>query len=604
MKERRVFDGQRGVLAAIFTASVFVNLLVLTAPLYMLQLFTRVMASGSIPTLIALTTGAGIALVFFFLFDMIRQRLVARLGSRLEARLSPVVLDGMISGQLPPALRRAEPIRDIQELRGFVTSPVFLALLDAPWSVMFLLLIFLFSPILGAVALAGIALLFILGLLSEMMARKPLEEATKQATETNTAVAEMMTNAGLIHAMGKTGPLIARWQLKAFSALLFNTLATDRVALMTSLAKAARMGLQIAVLGVGVVLVINNQLTPGLMIASSILLGRAAAPVEQSIAGWRGFLKARGAHGRLNTFLAHLSAAPERLTLPEPDGRLAVENATVVLPGRPDPLLLDVSFELKPGQSLGLIGPSGAGKTTLAHALAGLQPLVRGHIRIDDAALTDWDPAQIGQHIGFLPQRVELFQGTVAENIALMDPEARPSDVVAAAKLAQVHEMILALPGGYNAPAGPRGEFLSAGQRQRIGLARAFFGDRKLIILDEPNANLDPEGEEALASAIEAACARGAAVVAVTHRLSLLRRVSHAALLQEGRIARFGEARQVIEAAAQPLAQTQAHSDDPKIAPFRHRNTAEGTGDETRDTPSGKPPEGAALRTQDKGAHA
>jgi ABC-type protease/lipase transport system fused ATPase/permease subunit len=260
-----------------------------------------------------------------------------------------------------------------------------------------------------------------------------------------------------------------------------------------------------------------------------------------------------------------------------------VENATVVLPGRPDPLLLDITLELKPGQSLGLIGPSGAGKTTLAHALAGLQPLVRGHIRIDDAALTDWDPAQIGQHIGFLPQRVELFQGTVAENIALMDPEAKPSDVVAAAKLAQVHEMILALPGGYNAEVGPRGEFLSAGQRQRIGLARAFFGDRKLIVLDEPNANLDPEGEEALATAIEEACARGA--VAVTHRLSLLRRVSHAALLQQGRIARFGEARQVIEAAAQPMAAARAHQDDPKIAPFRHRNAEGGGAGQTADAP-------------------
>ncbi|WP_264214780.1 type I secretion system permease/ATPase [Leisingera thetidis] len=563
------------------------NLLVLTAPLYMLQLFARVMASGSIPTLIALTTGAALALVFFFLFDMIRQRLVARLGSRLEARLSPLVLEGMISGRRPAALARAEPIRDIQELRGFVTSPLFLALLDAPWSLIFLALIFLFSPVLGAVALVGLVLLFSLGLLSELLARGPMDTAGRQAAETNAAVAEMMNNAGLIHAMGKTAPLIARWQLKAFSALVFNTLATDRVALMTSLAKAVRMGLQIAVLGTGVVLVINNQLTPGLMIAASILLGRAAAPVEQSIAGWRGFLKARAAHGRLNEFLAHMGAAPERLALPEPEGRLSVENATVVLPGRADPLLLDITLALKPGQSLGLIGPSGAGKTTLAHALAGLQPLARGHIRIDDAALTDWDPAQIGQHIGFLPQRVELFQGTVAENIALMDPDARPSDVVAAAKLAQVHGMILSLPGGYNAEVGPRGEFLSAGQRQRIGLARAFFGDRKLIVLDEPNANLDPEGEEALACAIEEACARGAAVVAVTHRLSLLRRVSHAALLQDGRIARFGEARQVIEAAAQPLArsQAQAHQDDPKIAPFRHRNADGGPAGKGADAP-------------------
>ncbi|MFW8595938.1 type I secretion system permease/ATPase [Cribrihabitans neustonicus] len=551
----------------------FVNLLVLTAPLYMLQLFARVMASGSIPTLIALTAGAAIALAFFFLFDMLRQRLVARLGARIEARLSPAVLEGLISG--PPALRGGEPIRDVQELRGFVTSPLFIALIDAPWALLFLALIFLFSPVLGVVALVGLTLLFGLGLLSELLAREPMDEAGTRAAETNAAVEEMLLNAGLIRAMGKTRAQIGRWQLKAFSALLFNTAATDRTALISSLAKALRMGLQIAVLGVGVVLVINSQLTPGLMIASSILLGRAAAPVEQSIAGWRGFLKARAAHGRLNAFLARLGETPERIALPAPEGRLSVEGASVLLPGRPEPLLLDITLQLKPGQSLGLIGPSGAGKTTFAHALAGLLPLARGHIRIDDAALTDWDPEQIGQHIGFLPQRVELFRGTVAENIALMDPDAKPSEVVAAAKLAQVHEMILGLPGGYNAEAGPRGEYLSAGQRQRIGLARAFFGSRKLIVLDEPNANLDPEGEEALARAIDAACSRGAVVVAVTHRLSLLRRVSHAALLQEGRLMRFGEARQVIQAA---LPGSAAAHGDPKIAPFRHRGARTGDG--------------------------
>ncbi|MGR3762478.1 type I secretion system permease/ATPase (plasmid) [Roseobacteraceae bacterium NS-SX3] len=571
MKPRQVFDGQRGVIAAIFTASVFVNLLVLTAPLYMLQLFARVMASGSIPTLIALTTGAAIALVFFFLFDAIRQRLVARLGSRLEARLSPAVLEGMIGGTLPPELRTAEPVRDIQDLRGFVTSPVFIALLDAPWSLVFLALIFIFSPILGMVSVIGLAILFSLGLLSEVLARGPGKTAEETAREVNATVDEMVQNAEVIHAMGKTRAQITRWRLRAFSAIVFNTLATDRVALMTSLAKTMRMALQIAVLGAGVVLVINSQLTPGLMIASSILLGRAAAPVEQSIAGWRGFLKARSAQKRLNIFLAHLGTAPERMELPEPQGRLAVENATVVVPGRQDPLLLDVSFSLEPGQSLGLIGPSGAGKTTLARALVGLQPLVRGHIRIDDAALTDWDPAQIGQYVGFLPQRVELFRGTIAENIAMMDPEAKPSDVVAAAKRARVHDLILALPGGYNAEAGPRGEYLSAGQRQRIGLARAFFGDRKLIVLDEPNANLDPEGEEALARSIAAATERGAIVVVVTHRLSLLHRVSHAALVQDGRLARFGEAKKIIEAAAQPL---QAPPGDPKIAPFQRRRAA------------------------------
>lgn len=310
-----------------------------------------------------------------------------------------------------------------------------------------------------------------------------------------------------------------------------------------------------------------NQLTPGLMIATSILLGRAAAPMEQSIAGWRSLLSARAARNRLNVLLAHLDQEPDRMEMPEPEGYLSVDGATVVLPGRQDPVVFDVSFDLKPGESLGLIGPSGAGKTTLARALVGLQPLGRGHIRIDDAALTDWHPEQIGQYTGFLPQRVELFRGTIAENIAMMDPNAKPSDVVSAAKLANVHQLILALPGGYNAEVGPRGEFLSAGQRQRIGLARAFFGNRKLIVLDEPNANLDPEGEAALAQAIQTATDRGAIVVVVTHRMNLLRCVSHAALLQEGRLARFGAARDIIDAVTQPLSKSEAA--DPKVSVLR-----------------------------------
>ncbi len=586
MKSKRVFDGQRGVITSIFVASIFVNLLILTAPLYMLQLFSRVLASGSMSTLIALTMGAAIALVFYFIFDAIRQRLVNRLGTRLEARLNPIVLSGMVSGRVPPELQSAQPIRDVQDIRGFVTSPIFIALLDVPWSLLFVALIFTFSPVLGIVSVIGIGILLALGIINELVGREPDANAADAAREANSAVEEMMQNAEIIHAMGKTRVQVERWTVRSFSAIVFGTLASDRMAIMTSAAKFVRMALQIAVLGVGVVLVTMNQLTPGLMIATSILLGRAAAPMEQSIAGWRGLLTARAARERLNILLSHLDKEPERMEMPEPEGYLSVENATVVLPGRQNPVVFDVSFDLKPGESLGLIGPSGAGKTTLARTLVGLQPLARGHIRIDDAALTDWDPEQIGQYTGFLPQRVELFKGTIAENIAMMDPNAKPSDVVAAAKLANVHQLILQLPGGYNAEVGPRGEFLSAGQRQRIGLARAFFGNRKLIVLDEPNANLDPEGEAALAQAIQTATDRGAIVVVVTHRMNLLRCVSHAALLQEGRLARFGAARDIIDAVTQPL--TKSEVTDPKVAVLRQPAEGKTNNNETGSKDAGE----------------
>lgn len=569
MKKKSVFDGQRGLIISIFVASLFVNLLVLTAPLYMLQLFSRVLSSGSISTLIALTIGAAIALVFYFCFDVLRQRLVARLGTRLEARLGPVVMTSIMEGHLPAEAQGIQPLSDIQSLRAFVTSPILIALLDAPWSILFVGLIFAFDPALGMVALVGIAVLFGLGILSEFVGRDPNKAATEASQDATIAADEMLTNAEIVHAMGGTRTQIERWTLKSFSSILFGTVATDRMAVLTSLAKLVRMAMQIAIMAVGVLLVLQGKLSPGLMIAASILLGRAAAPVEQSVAGWRGLLQVRINIKRLNLVLAYSAQSAERLELPEPDGRLSVEGASVVLQGVQDPLLLDVSFNLEPGQSLGLIGPSGAGKTTLARALVGLQPLARGHIRIDEVSLADWSPEQIGKYTGFLPQRVELFRGTIAENIALMDPEAQPSDIVAAAKLAEVHDLIVKLPGGYNAEVGDRGNNLSAGQRQRIGLARAVFGNRKLIVLDEPNANLDPEGEAALARAIRSVTATGAIVVVVTHRMNLLRQVTHAGMMQDGRLIRFGEAKAIIDAAAKPI--TDASKDDPKVAVFRRR---------------------------------
>ncbi len=552
MRNRRVFDGQRGLIMAVFVASLCINLLILTAPLYMLQLFSRVLSSGSMSTLVALTVGAAIALLFFMLFDALRQKLISRLGNRLEANIGPDILGAVVKGT--GGTSDTQPVRDLFEIRSFVISPVFTALLDAPWSIMFVLLIYAFHPLLGVVATVGILILFLLGVISELSGRDSAKEASDAVRKANSTADEVLRNADIVRSMGKTSTLVRRWQQISFTSIMLGTRATDRTAAMTSLAKMVRMMLQIAVMATGVILVLQGQMGPGMMIAASILLGRAAAPVEQSIAGWRSLLSVRLALHRLNALLAQTEVERAQMELPEPEGYLSVESATVVSPARQDPLVLDVSFQLKPGDTMGLIGPSGAGKTTLVRALVGLQPLTRGYVRMDDAALTDWPAEQIGRNVGYLPQRVELFDGTIAENIALMDAEAQPSKVVEAAKRARVHELILALPGGYNARVGPNGDFLSAGQRQRIGLARAFFDAPKLVVLDEPNANLDPAGEEALAAGIQTMADQGAVVIVVTHRMSVLKVLNHAGLMDRGRLVRFGKSNAVLGAEVKPMA--------------------------------------------------
>lgn len=562
MRSTSVFGGQRHLVLSIFAASLFINALILTAPLYMIQLFSRVMTSGNMATLITLTVGAALCLLFLFAFDVIRQRLAARLGTRVKSAIGPAVMQALVDDVPMREAMGTQPIRDLQDVRSFVGGPYFTALLDAPWSVVFVGVIFLFHIQLGLLALFGLTLLFLIGVLSETSGRAPNKSAAEAAQKANRTADEVLRNAEIVRAMGNTAALTDRWRAQSMLSMVFGTKAADRVALLGSLAKLVRMALQIAIMGWGAVLVLQDQLSPGLMMAASVLLGRAAAPVEQSITGWRALLSVRLSIQRLQAILDRQQAAKALMSLPEPNAFLSVEDATVIIPDRQDPALLGVSFELRPGMSLGIIGPSGAGKTTLARILVGLQPVSRGFVRIDDAALTDWPTHQIGQYVGFLPQRVELFNGTVAENIAMMDEDAAPSAIVEAARRAEVHNLILALPKGYNTPVGAMGERLSAGQRQRIGLARAFYGDRRLIVLDEPNANLDPDGEEALARAVAAATARGAVVVVVTHRLSILRRVSHAAVMEGGRMVRFGAARDILQATVQPLAQQGAAAEN------------------------------------------
>lgn len=578
MTIRTVFEGQRGLVLAIFLASLFVNMLILTTPLYMTQLFSHVMASGNVATLVVLTLGAGLCLLFFLAFDALRGRLSSRLGIRLEARLGPAVMATLVEDVALRDKLGVQPLRDIQELRNFVGGSFFSALLDAPWAVLFVAVIFAFHTELGLIAAAGVLMLFVLGVLSELLGRTPNREAQTAVQQAGRLSEEALRNAELLRAMGGAPGVIRRWQGRSGRALFYGTRAADRIGLLASIARFLRLGLQIAIMGWGAYLVMRNELAPGLMMAASILLGRAAAPVEQSIAGWRMLLNVRAGVQRLQSVLDRHHAAAALMDLPDPAGHLSLEEVSVILPDRQQPLLFGITFDLPAGASLGVIGPSGAGKTTLARALVGLQPLARGAVRIDDSALTDWPAQQIGRHIGFLPQRVELFAGTVAENIALMDETTAPSAIVEAARRAEVHEMILTLPRGYNTEVGPMGERLSAGQRQRIGLARAFMGERRLIVLDEPNANLDPEGEEALARAIEAANARGVTVAIVTHRMNILRRVSHVAVLDNGRLARFGRRTEILQPGVQPMAaRTGEATDSARTETFRTLRTPPST---------------------------
>lgn len=569
MSETKIFSGEKRLIAAIFVASFFTNMLVLTAPLYMLQLFSRIMSSGSKSTLLVLTAGALIALVFYFLFDALRQRLATRLGNRLEAKHGQTVISILVQAASATDKRGGQPVRDLHEIRAFVTSPAFMALLDSPWSILFVGIIFMFHASLGWIALAGVLILFALGVLNEIFGRNPSANASAVGQQANALVEEMVRNADVVRAMGKSPALVQRWERRSFASLSAAGQVVDRVAVISSLAKFVRMVLQIAILGFGVLLVLDGLITPGVMIATSILLGRAAAPIEQSIAGWRAMMSARQAHKRLNLLLASVEQGQRPMPLPEPKGMLSVENATVVVPEHQNPLIFDINFELRPGDSLGIIGPSGSGKTTLSRAIVGLQPLSRGYIRMDNTALTDWPADQIGEYIGFLPQRVELFDGTIADNIAMMDEDASPAEVVAAAKKSNTHDLIVSMPGGYNASVGLRGELLSAGQRQRIAMARAFYGDKRLIVLDEPNANLDPDGEEALAKALEQAKKDGTVVIVITHRKSVLRNVTHAAMMQDGRMVRFGKARTILEAAAKPVSPHVVN--DPKVTPIEGR---------------------------------
>jgi PrtD family type I secretion system ABC transporter len=528
--------------------SAVLNVLALTGSLFMLEVYDRVLPSRSVPTLIGLLSLVVVLYLFQGLLDAIRGRLLSRIGMRLDLSLTERVyrLIVRLPLQAPRGGEGIQPVRDLDTIRGYLSGRGPTAFFDLPWLPFYLVICFAFHVWIGVTVLVGAVILIALTVLTEMYSRDRVREATQIGAE-RTRIAELSRrNAEAITALGMTERLQARWLLANRKYVIGQLRASDVTDGLGSIGRVFRMMLQSVVLAVGAYLVINQQATAGIIIASSILSARALAPVDLAISQWRGLVAARQARLRLEKLLELLPAMPVRTPLPVPSKNLSVENVTVALPQSQRSVIQDVTFTLKSGSGLGVIGPSASGKSSLARALVGLWPAARGSVRLDAAALDQWAPDALGRHIGFLPQNVELIEGSVGENIARFDPDADPGEIVDAAKAAGVHELIVRLPQGYDTPVGEQGRNLSGGQQQRIALARALYGNPFLLVLDEPNSNLDSDGDEALTQAILGVRARGGIVIVIAHRPSALAGVDHVLALSNGRPQAFGAKDEVL----------------------------------------------------------
>jgi PrtD family type I secretion system ABC transporter len=538
---RRIFWG-----LAVFSG--LSNLLMLTGSFFMLQVYDRVLPGRSIPTLVALLFLATVLYAFQGGLDLVRNRISSRIGRYFDATLGGRVFDSMV--RLPLKTRGdgdgMQPLRDLDQVRSFLSGGGPTALFDLPWMPVYLGICFLFHFWIGVTALIGGLLLISITVLTEMRTRGPAKASAQLAVSRSALAAEGRRNAEVLQAMGMRRQAAQRWQAANAKYLAANERTSDVASGLGGLSKVFRSFLQSLVLAVGAVLVINQESTAGIIIAGSILTARALAPVETAIANWKGFVAARQSGQRLDQLLELLPKEKEPLALPAPTEAFVVEQLYVAAPDSDKLILNDVSFQLRKGEAVGIIGPSGAGKSTLARALVGVWPRLRGRIKLDNAALDQWSSEALGRYIGYLPQDIELFEGSIAVNIARFDLAATPDAVLEAARIAGVHDLILSFPEGYSTQVGEGGMSLSAGQRQRIGLARAFYGNPFLVVLDEPTSNLDAEGEAALTEAIANVRSRGGIVVVVAHRPKALEAVDHVLVVGDGRVQSFGPKEEVL----------------------------------------------------------
>jgi ATP-binding cassette subfamily C protein PrsD len=528
----------KGAFVGVGVFSAAISILMLTGSIYMLQIYDRVLTSRSIPTLIGMSAIVVAAFALQGLLDAVRARMLARIGAMFDEGLSPKVFDLIRRATLRGARgdQATQGARDLDAVRSFLASPGPTAFFDMPFTPIFFIGCYLLHPVLGAMALFGVAMIFTFTLWTERATRKPAADQTSAGSERQLLVDASRRNAEALQAMGMGPTFRERWRSTNARFVEANLSLADSTSGIGAAAKVFRMAFQSAILGVGAYLVILQQLSPGAMIAASILAARALAPIETAVAHWKGFVAARQAFARLNASLELVGEEGARTELPPPRLSFTAEDLSVGVPGRSAPLIAGANIALKAGEGLLLIGASGSGKSTLLRSLAGVWPIQRGAARLDGATIDQWDPVQLGRHMGYMPQDVELFEGSVAENIARFLPDARDEDIVGAAKRAGAHDLILKLPDGYGTRIGEAGMTLSAGQRQRIGLARALFGEPFLLLLDEPNSNLDTDGEAALVQAVAAARARGGVAIVVSHKTSLLSAMDYVGRVHEGRL--------------------------------------------------------------------
>jgi ATP-binding cassette subfamily C protein len=533
---------------AVFSA--IVNILALTGSLYMLQIYDRVLSSRSVSTLVGLSLICLAAYVLSGGLDTIRSKMLARIGARFDELLARRIYDLVATMPLKgaKASESLQPVRDLDQIRGFLSGMGPTALFDMPFMPIFFIGCFLIHPWLGWMSIFGGVVIVFLTLYTEGKSRGPMYDLTRSGAERHALAETSRRNAEAVRALGMLGFLAARYDKAHTTHVNDGLRASESASVISAFAKVFRMVLQSAILGLGAYLVIHGEMSPGSMIAASIMMSRALAPIEIAVANWKGFIGARQSYRRLQHILSIIPPQGKRLPLPAPKSTISVEDIYVGAPGQSSAIVQGVGFELQAGQGLGLIGPSASGKSSLARAIVGVWPLLRGDVRIDGAALEQWEPDALGAHVGYLPQDVELFDGTIAENIARFRPDAKPEDIIDAARTAGAHDLILGLEEGYDTHIGEGGMALSGGQRQRVALARALFGKPFLVVLDEPNASLDGAGDEALNQAILAVRQRGGIVIVITHRPAALSQIDTVGIMENGRLRSIGPRDEVLQA--------------------------------------------------------